>query len=95
VCTVCVSACVSGHLCVYSCACKSESVNACLCSCFAVFFFLPVSSVVIGSFNCAVICVWPRSHSPMVWPGVESGVTDPSGDGWNCCWTLVRIILVK
>lgn len=35
------------------------------------------------------------SRSPMVCPGVESGVTEPSGDGWNGCWTLVRIILVK
>lgn len=35
------------------------------------------------------------TFSPMVWPGVESGVTDPSGDGWNGCWTLVRMILEK
>ena len=45
---------------------------------------------------CVCMCVCLRiGHSPMVWPGVESGVTDPSGDGWNCCWTLVRIILAK
>lgn len=67
---------------------------------FSGFFFTPLLWVL---FRCKFVCVcvfedWLircDSRLPMVWPGVESGVTDPSGDGWNCCWTLVRIILAK
>ena len=63
-------------------------------SCRGVFFL--VSAALIGSFDCvAILRVALGRNSPMVWPGVESGVTDPSGDGWNGCWTLVRIILGK
>lgn len=43
-----------------------------------------------------LLLLLPHStFSPMVWPGVESGVMDPSGDGWKGCWTLVRMILEK
>lgn len=55
-------------------------------------FFIPPASAAPTRL---VICTQLGSRLPMVWPGVDRGVTDPSGDGWNCCWTLVRIILAK